>query len=27
MYPDSHHLYLLGLDQESDYYVWEIAQI
>ena len=27
IYPDSNHLYLLGLDQESDYYVWEIAKI
>ena len=27
IYPDSNHLYLLVLDQESDYYVWEIAKI
>ncbi|MEA5617575.1 DUF5615 family PIN-like protein [Cronbergia sp. UHCC 0137] len=27
LYPNSNHLYLMQLDQESDYTVWEIAKI
>jgi predicted nuclease of predicted toxin-antitoxin system len=26
LYPNSNHLYLIGLDQESDHVVWEIAK-
>ena len=26
IYPNSNHLYLMQLDQESDYTVWEIAK-
>jgi predicted nuclease of predicted toxin-antitoxin system len=26
LYPNSNHLYLIGLDQESDNLVWEIAK-
>ncbi len=26
LYPSSNHLYLMGLDQQSDIIVWEIAQ-
>ena len=26
LYPNSNHLYLMQLDQESDYTVWEIAK-
>ncbi len=26
IYPNSNHLYLMQLDQESDYEVWEIAK-
>ena len=26
IYPNSNHLYLMGLDQQSDHIVWEIAK-
>jgi predicted nuclease of predicted toxin-antitoxin system len=26
LYPNSHHLYLMGLAQENDHVIWEIAK-